>query len=128
MVGFAASYAVLAAAMAPGAGFSTGARISVAVILLLEGLIRLTATSSMRSIVASSLVLGGRQLGHRVRAIELADAEVALKLLSSSNESAAMTRGKQAWVLQDMHLRHRSLRSSTKVWMSHEVARSSDHA
>ena len=125
MVGFAASYAVLAAAMAPGAGFSTGARISVAVILLLEGLIRLTATSSMRSIVASSLVLGGRQLGHRVRAIELADAEVALKLLSSSNESAAMTRGKQAWMLQDMHLRHRSLSSSVEVRRCQKVTHSS---
>ena len=40
MVGFDASYAVLAASMAPGAGFSTGARIGVAVVLFLEGLKR----------------------------------------------------------------------------------------
>lgn len=123
---FAASQAVLAAAMAPGAGFSTGARIGVAVILLLEGLKRLTAASCMRSLVAGSWVLGSCQLCHRVRAIELADAEVTLKLLSSPSESAAMCWGEEAWVLQDMHLRHWSLSSSAKVRRSHMVARSSE--
>jgi hypothetical protein len=126
VVGFAASYAVLAAAMAPGAGSSTGTRISVAVILLLEGLVRLPATSCKRSIVASSLVLGSSQLSHRVRAIELADAKVALKLLSSPNESTAMTRGEKAWVLQDMHLCHWSLNSSVKVRRCYKVACSSE--
>ena len=82
----------------------------------------------MRSIGARSLVVGSCLLRRRLRAIELADAEVALELLSSPAKSTTMSRGEKAWVLQDMHLRHWSLRSSTKVWMSHEVARSSDHA
>ena len=40
LVGFDVSYTVLAASVAPGAGFSTGARIGVAVVLFLEGLKR----------------------------------------------------------------------------------------
>lgn len=123
MASFAASFAVLAAVIAPGAGSSTGTRISVVVILLLEGVKRLTTASCMRGSVAR--ILGSCLLCHHVHLIELADAEVALELLSSPNEPAAMTRGEKAWVLQDMHLRHWSLSSSVKVRRSHEVARSS---
>jgi hypothetical protein len=122
VVSFAASHVVLAALMAPSAGCSTSTRIRVVVVLVLERLKRLAAASCLRCTVDRSLVLGGCVLGHRVRVIELADAEVALELLSGTREPAAVARREEAWMLQDMHLRHRCLSSSTKASRSHEVA------
>ena len=122
VAGFAASHSVLAALMAPAAGSSTSARIRVVVILVLECLKRLATASCLRCTVARSLVLGSCLLGHCVRMIELADAEVALELLSSTREPAAVARREEAWMLQDMHLRHRRLSSSAKVSRSHQVA------
>ena len=122
---FAASHAVLATAMVSRAGPSACARIGVVVILLLEGIKRLATASCPRSIVTRYSVVGSCLLCHCVRLIELADAEVALQLLSSSSEPTAMTRGKKAWVLKDMHLRHGSLSSSVKVRRSQQVTSSS---